>query len=76
MKEYREDFTLSPAVIDKMSGICAESLSEANVGKRDILRIRLSLEEILGVWLERLGGANAAYIKGKRGKRNFVEFSV
>ncbi|MCF0247254.1 MAG: cation:dicarboxylase symporter family transporter, partial [Synergistes sp.] len=51
-------------------------LAEAKVDKKDILRIRLSLEEILGVWLERLGGANAVCIKGKRGRRNFIEFSV
>ena len=76
MKERRENFTLSPASIDKMSNICAEALSDAEIGKKDILRIRLSLEEILGVWLERLGSANAVCRIGKRGRRNFVEFSV
>ena len=76
MKEYREDFTLSPAVIDKMSGICAETLAEAKVDKKDILRIRLSLEEILGVWLERLGAVNIRCSLARRFKQDVLGFSV
>ncbi|MCF0246977.1 MAG: cation:dicarboxylase symporter family transporter [Synergistes sp.] len=76
MEEYKENFTLSPAAIDKMSIICARVLSEAEVGKKDILRIRLSLEEILGVWLERLGGVNARCETSRRFRRDIIEFSV
>ena len=59
-----------------MSEICAQSLKEANTDKKDALRIRLSLEEILGVWLKRLGGAKTACRINKFFWYRQVEFSV
>ena len=41
-------FNLSEQTIDAASIICVQTLSEAGADKKDIIRIHLSLEEILG----------------------------
>lgn len=52
-----EKFSLSAHTIDEVSAICVQTLGEADADKKDIVRIRLSLEEILGVWLGSLENA-------------------
>ena len=52
-----EKFTLSAQTIDSVSAICVETLEAAGADKKDIIRIRLSLEEILGIWLDSLKDA-------------------
>ena len=49
-----EELKLSPTGIDKVSQYCEKDLTEAGVDKKEILRLRIAVEEILGVWLERL----------------------
>ena len=43
-----ENYPLSAKTIDTVSGICVQALTEAGADRKDIIRVRLSLEEILG----------------------------
>ncbi len=71
-----EKFNLSEQTIDEVSEICVQTLSEAGADKKDIIRLRLSLEEILGVWLASLRGALVHVDCGKRFGRAFLKISV
>lgn len=76
MKQTKEEFTLSAQTIDRVSQLFAGALTEAGTDRRDILRIRLSLEDILGVWLERLEGSRVLYKKVQRFGRLSIEVCV
>ena len=76
MSNDMEDLTLSPAGIDKVSLHCEKDLTEAGVDKKEILRLRIAVEEILGVWLERLGGAKMKCKTVKNFFGNYVEIAV
>ena len=71
-----EKFNLSEQTIDAVSEICVQTLSEAGADKKDIIRIRLSLEEILGIWLESLKGALVHVDCGQKFGRAFLKISV
>ncbi len=71
-----ENFRLTPMTIDAVSEICVQTLTEAGADKKDIIRIRLSLEEILGVWLESLAGALVHVDCGQKFGRAFLKISV
>ncbi len=71
-----EKFNLSEQTIDDVSAICVQTLSEAEADKKDILRIRLSLEEILGAWLVSLRGAPVHVACGKKFGQVFLKVSV
>lgn len=72
----KEQFTLSAQTIDDVSAICMESLAEAGADKKDIQRIRLSLEEILGVWHETMANAPVYVSCGEKFGRMFMEIGV
>lgn len=76
VKRRNEKFTMSAQTIDRISAICIQALGEAEADKKDIARIRLSLEEILGVWLESLEGAPVCVDCGGKFGRSFLEVSV
>ena len=67
-----ENYPLSAKTIDTVSEICVQ----AGADKKDIIRVRLSLEEILGVWLEPLAGAMVHVDCGQRFGRAFLRISV
>ena len=71
-----ETFSLTAQTIDAVSEICVQTLSEAGADKKDIIRLRLSLEEILGVWLEALEGALVHVDCGQKFGRSFLKISV
>lgn len=71
-----EKFSLSAQTIDEVSSICAQALEEVGADKKGIIRIRLSLEEILGIWLESLEGALVHVDCGQRFGRAFLKVSV
>ncbi len=71
-----EKFNLSEQTIDKVSEICVQTLTEAGADKKDIIRLRLSLEEILGVWLASLRGALVHVDCGQKFGRVFLKVSV
>ncbi|MGM9958510.1 MAG: dicarboxylate/amino acid:cation symporter [Erysipelotrichaceae bacterium] len=76
IKSREEVFKLSTKTIDEVSTICVQTLEELNTDKKDIIRIRLSLEEILGNWLESLEGALVQVNCGKKFGRAFLKISV
>ena len=71
-----ENYPLSPKTIDTVSEICVQALTEAGADKKDIIRVRLSLEEILGVWLEPLAGAMVHVDCGQKFGRAYLRVSV
>lgn len=72
----KESSTLSLQNIDVMSQICSEALTEAEANKEDILRIRLSLEEILEEWFGFLGEVPIVCNSGQRFGKQYIEFRV
>ncbi len=72
----RREYELSPETIDAVSEEFSQTLTEANVDKKDSIRLRLSLEEILERWLGTLPGANVAYIAKRRLGKEYVEVRV
>lgn len=76
LKQRWECYTLTDQTIDLLSGICVEALTEAEADRKDIIRIRLSLEEILGVWQRELGNAEVFCRTGSRFGRQYIEFGV
>ena len=71
-----EKFTLSAETIDSVSAICVETLEAAGADRRDIIRIRLSLEEILGIWLDSLKDAPVHVDCGRKFGRDYLKISV
>ena len=71
-----EKFTLSAETIDSVSAICVETLEAAGADKKDIIRIRLSLEEILGIWLDSLKDAPVHVDCGRKFGRDYLKISV
>lgn len=71
-----ETFDLSARAIDEVSEICVRTLTEAGADRKDIIRLRLSLEEILGVWLGSLEGAPVHVESGKSFGRAFLRVGV
>jgi len=52
MKHYRKDFTLIPENIDSAADFADETLQMFSLPRKEVLRIRLSLEEILLRWYD------------------------
>lgn len=75
-EQSKEEFVLSTETIDRLSGLFAAVLTETGTDKKDVLRIRLSLEEILGVWLEKLEGSTVSYKTTRRFGRLSIEVCV
>lgn len=76
MKQYKEELILSAQAIDQLSKLFTAALTEAGTDKKDILRIRLSLEEILGVWLKQSEGAVILYKTMQKFGRFSIEVSM
>lgn len=76
VRRRSEKFSLSAQTIDEVSAICVQTLGEARANKKDIARIRLSLEEILGVWLGFLEDAPVCVDCGQKFGRAFMKVSV
>ncbi|MCC8104375.1 MAG: dicarboxylate/amino acid:cation symporter [Clostridiales bacterium] len=77
IKSRAEKLLFSASTIDQLSISCAEALSEAEVDKKDILRLRLSLEEILELWLKELGeSARTTLRTGKRFGKQYFQVRV
>lgn len=76
MKQWKEELCLSAETIDRISALVEDALTENGTDRRDILRIRLSTEEILGMWMERLDGAAVLYRTGQKFGRAYMEIWV
>ena len=76
LKHRQERYMLTNKTIDLLSTLCVEALTEAGADRKDIIRIRLSLEEILEVWKRELGTAEVFFRTGKKFGRQYIEFGV
>lgn len=76
LKQRKEQDTLSDKTIDRLSQICEESLTEAEADHKDIIRIRLSLEEILSVWQKELGQTEISCSTGRKFGRQYIVFEA
>ena len=50
LPKQREEVALDEGGIDVLSQLLAEGLERAGVNRKDIIRLRLAVEEILGLW--------------------------
>lgn len=77
METKRLSCRLSAGTIDYLSEMTNEVLSEAKTSRRNVLRLRLSVEEVLLQWLKTLGeGAPCTFRSGKRLGRRYITLSV
>lgn len=76
LQQRKEQDTLSDKTIDRLSQICVESLTEAGTDHKDIIRIRLSLEEILGIWQKELGQTDITCRTGQKFGRQYIVFEA
>ena len=73
----REDVALNEAGIDTLSQLLADALAQAAVERKDILRLRLAVEEILGIWNSGgAAGAACTFRCGTRLGRMYIEIAV
>ena len=72
----KKGYRLSPETVDLLSQEFADSLTEAEADRKDILRLRLSLEEILEGWSSALPGAPVTFCAKKRLGRQRIEIRV
>ena len=72
----RKSFRLSPETVDLLSQELAASLTEAEVDRMDIIRLRLSLEEILESWASVLPEAPVVFCAKKRMGKQLIEIRV
>lgn len=76
MKQRKESYKLSAETIDIISDLINEALGENETDKKDILRIRLAAEEMLGVWLEKWEGTEVLFKAGEKFGRPYMEIWV
>ena len=53
LSRQRKEVPLDGAGIDTLSQLLANGLEQAGVNRKDIIRLRLAVEEILGMWSSR-----------------------
>ncbi|MGN0404183.1 MAG: dicarboxylate/amino acid:cation symporter [Bariatricus sp.] len=76
-KTQTESFSLTASSIDTISEIANRCCTEHKMERRDVIRIRLSIEESLGVWLNALGeGATVSYKTGTRFLKSYFQISA
>ena len=73
----REEIALSAAAIDRISAWTVEALEQAGTDKKEQIRLRLAVEELLGFWLRRLGTeTRCSFRAGTRLRRHYIEIRV
>ena len=72
----KKSYRLSAETVDLLSQEFFESLTEAEVERKDIIRLRLSLEEILEGWLAALPDAPATLQARRRMGKQMIEIRV
>lgn len=76
MTSKRKSWLLSAETVDIISQEFSESLTEAEAERKDIIRLRLSLEEILENWLSNLAGAHVTFLARKRMGKQMIEVRI
>lgn len=77
MIKINKDYELSPQAIDELSNDFTRILEELDVGRKDAIRLRISIEDILGIWLDQLGeNARTNLRTSTRLRRTTIQISV
>lgn len=77
MENDKKLMSLSPATVDEISELFTNDMKDSGANKGDIIRTRLSLEEILLYWVTKIGeGAKVFYQKGYIFGKEFIEILV
>lgn len=77
IEKRQEPVRLDGAGIDRLSELLAEALAGAEVDRKDILRLRLALEDALALWQPLLpAGTVCTFRSGARLGRQFAEVFV
>ena len=77
VKSQKKSFILSRESIDEASEWLAEILSEADFNRKDILKFRLSVEDVMLKWLEEIGEGTECIVKcGTRLRRSYLSLSA
>ena len=76
LSSKKKGYRLSAETVDHLSREFAASLTEAEADRKDIIRLRLSLEEILESWVSVLPNAPVVFCAKKRMGKQTVEVRV
>lgn len=77
LSQQKREFILSPQGIDDISQLFNDSLETVGTDRKDILRLRLSLEELLSIWMETLiPDSPCLFQSGKHLGKSFIKISV
>lgn len=77
MKEEKKIMELSPATVDEISELFTNDMQNSGANNGDIIRTRLSMEEILLYWVSKIGEkAKVIYQKGSIFGKEFIEVLV
>lgn len=77
LQRKRESVRLDGAGIDRLSALLTQALEQAGVNRKDIIRLRLAAEEILGLWQVRLGEETVGTFRcGTRLGRMYLEIAA
>ena len=73
LARQRQTVALGAAGIDQLSQLTADALSQAGADRKDVVRLRLAVEEILALWERVLGGGTPCVFQcGTRLGRMYV----
>lgn len=76
-KTMSESFSLTASSIDTISEIANRCCTEYKMGRKNVIRMRLSIEESLGIWLDTLGeGTAISYKTGTRLWKSYFQISA
>lgn len=74
--KVKKTYLMSAETVDILSREFSEALTEAEVNRKDIIRLRISLEEILENWLSDLSHAPVTFLSRKRMGKYVIEIRV
>jgi len=72
----KKSYLMSAETVDILSQELSESLTEAEANRKDIIRLRISLEEILENWLSILPNAPVTFLARKRMGKQVIEVRI
>ena len=77
LEKQLKEIPLNEAGIDALSQLLAGALEQAAVNRKDIIRLRLAAEEILGLWKSEAGADTVCVFRcGSRLGRMYIEVAV
>ncbi len=77
LAKQEQPVTLNAGGIDRLSALLAEALVEVGTEHKDVIRLRLVVEDILMLWCNSLGeGASSVFRRGSRLGRMYIEIQV